>query len=260
MISLAAAGDLHFGRDSAGTVRPHLEGIAERADVLLLAGDLTKRGEPDEARVLTEELHGVDVPIVAVLGNHDHHSDRESDVAAILRDAGVTVLEGTSTVLDVRGERLGVVGAKGFGGGFAGTSATDFGEREMKAFVRTTREVAARIEAALRDLEADHRVVLLHYAPIKETLRGEPPEIHAFLGSYLLAEAVDRVGADLILHGHAHYGEERGVTPGGIRVRNVAQHVIRTAYNVYCLGEDESDAAAAPDGAAQRSVAEPASH
>jgi Icc-related predicted phosphoesterase len=239
MIGIAAAGDLHFGRDSAGTLRPHLEGIGERADVLLLAGDLTKRGEPEEARVLAREIEGVEVPVVAVLGNHDHHSDREADVAAILRGVGVTVLEGESAALDIGGERLGVVGAKGFGGGFAGACATDFGEREMKAFVRTTRDVAQRLEGGLRGLEADHRVVLLHYAPIKETLHGEPPEIYAFLGSYLLAESVDGVGADLVLHGHAHHGSEKGVTPGGIHVRNVAQQVIRTAYNVYCLGNGE---------------------
>ena len=239
MIGIAAAGDLHFGRDSAGTLRAHLEGIGEKADVLLLAGDLTKRGEPEEARVLAREIEGVEVPVVAVLGNHDHHSDRQADVAGILRDVGVTVLEGESAVLDVGGERLGVVGAKGFGGGFAGACATDFGEREMKAFVRTTRDVAQRLEDGLRRLEADHRVVLLHYAPIKETLHGEPPEIYAFLGSYLLAESVDRVGADLVLHGHAHHGSEKGVTPGGIHVRNVAQPVIRTAYNVYCLGDGD---------------------
>lgn len=239
MIGVAAAGDLHFGRDSAGTLRPQLDDIAEHADVLLLAGDLTKRGEPDEAMVLARELEGLDVPVVAVLGNHDHHSDAQDEVTSILRDSGVTVLEAESTVLQVDGERLGVVGAKGFGGGFAGANATDFGEREMKTFVRTTRDVAQRLEERLRALQADYRVVLLHYSPIKETLQGEPPEIYAFLGSYLLAESVDRVGADLILHGHAHHGTEKGVTPGGIHVRNVAQPVIRTAYNVYCLGEGE---------------------
>jgi Icc-related predicted phosphoesterase len=238
VISIAAAGDLHFGTDSVGTLRPHLADIADRADVLLLAGDLTRRGDPGEAAVLAEELTGIPVPVVSVLGNHDHHSDRQNEVAAELRRVGVTVLEGESTVIRVDGERLGVVGAKGFGGGFAGASATDFGEREMKEFVRTTKRIARALEDGLMGLDADFRVVLLHYAPIKETLIGEPPEIYAFLGSYLLAEAVDRAGADLILHGHAHAGTEKGVTPGGIHVRNVAQHVIRSAYGVYCLGQE----------------------
>ena len=239
MIRIAATGDLHFGPDSAGSFRPYLEEMGDRADVLLLAGDLTRRGDPEEAAVLAEELAAAPIPVVAVLGNHDYHSDEEMAVRKVLEDADVTVLEGESTVLDLDGSRLGIVGAKGFGGGFAGACATDFGEPEMKAFVRHTKDISAEIEGLLRELDTDVRVVLLHYAPIKETLYGEPPEIYAFLGSYLLAEAVDRAGADLILHGHAHRGAEKGVTPGGVHVRNVAQHVIRSAYNVYVLGNGD---------------------
>jgi Icc-related predicted phosphoesterase len=245
VIRVAATGDLHFGRDSAGSFRPHLEGLDRTADVLLLAGDLTKIGLPDEAEVLAEELAGAPVPVFAVLGNHDYHSERPEEVREILEEAGVTVLEGEGATVEVDGTRLGVAGVKGFGGGFAGKCATDFGEPEMKAFVRHTKDVSERLQDALTSLDAEHRVALMHYAPVKETLFGEPPEIYGFLGSYLLAEAVDAVGADLIVHGHAHRGVEKGMTPGGIHVRNVAQHVIRAAYAVYCFGD--GDGFAEPD-------------
>jgi Icc-related predicted phosphoesterase len=238
VIRVAAAGDLHFGLDSAGTFRPHMERLGEQADVLLLAGDLTKVGLPEEAAVLAGELRDAPVPVIAVLGNHDHHSDQSEVVTKLLEDNGVRVLEGEGTVLELEGGTLGIAGVKGFGGGFAGKCATDFGEPEMKSFVRHTKDVSTRLEEVLRTLETDHRVALMHYAPVKETLFGEPPEIYAFLGSYLLAEAVDRAGADLILHGHAHRGAEKGMTPGGVHVRNVAQHVIRSAYAVYCFGDD----------------------
>ena len=235
MIRVAATADVHFGRDSAGTLRPHLEDLAERADVLLLAGDLTTCGHPDEAGVLARELAGLPVPVVAVLGNHDHHAGRQDELRALLGEAGVTVLEGETTTLEVDGARLGVAGVKGFGGGFAGACAADFGEREMKAFVRHTKELSRRLEEALAGLDAEVRVALLHYSPIEATLRGERPELFPFLGSYLLAEAVDRAGADLVLHGHAHAGAPQGVTPGGVPVRNVAQPVIERAYLVFSL-------------------------
>jgi Icc-related predicted phosphoesterase len=240
VIRVAAAGDVHFGTDSAGTLRPHLEHLPDLADVLLLTGDLTRHGEPDEAAVLARELRGLSVPVVAVLGNHDYHGGKEGEVRSVLEEAGVRILECEGTVLSFDGERLGIAGTKGFGGGYVGANATDFGEPEMKAFVRLTKSLAARLEESLNALDADYRVALLHYAPIKETLVGEPPEIWAFLGSYLLGEAADHAGADLILHGHAHRGTEKGITPGGIDVRNVAQPVIQRAYRVYCFGSDRS--------------------
>jgi Icc-related predicted phosphoesterase len=156
----------------------------------------------------------------------------------ILTDAGVTVLEGTSTVLDLDGSTLGIAGTKGFGGGFAGATISEFGEPLVKDFARCAMAMAAQLEAALREIaDSDHRVALLHYSPIRETLRGEHPEIYPALGSYLFGEAVDRAGADLVLHGHAHLGTERGLTPGGIRVRNVAQPVIDHAYRLFDLTE-----------------------
>jgi Icc-related predicted phosphoesterase len=141
----------------------------------------------------------------------------------------------------VGGTRVGVAGIKGFGGGFAGACGSEFGEQEMKAFMVHTREAASALEGALTSLDADVRIALLHYAPIEATLQGERLEIYPFLGSYLLAEAVDRAGADLVVHGHAHNGSERGVTAGGVPVRNVAQPVLRRAYAVYCLNTDDSD-------------------
>jgi Icc-related predicted phosphoesterase len=238
VIRVAAVGDIHFGQDSAGTLRPHLADIADHADVYLLAGDLTRLGDPQEAAVLAEELRDVSVPIVAVLGNHDYHSDREKEVTDVLAEAGVCMLEGTSTVIDVAGVPVGIAGVKGFGSGFAGACGSDFGEPMMKAFVRHTQESADRLGQALEDLAragVEHRVALMHYAPTQGTLQGERLEIYPFLGSYLLGEAVDRVGADVAIHGHAHGGTEKGFTPGGIQVRNVAQPVINRAYNVYCL-------------------------
>ena len=243
-VRIAACGDVHFGLDSAGMLRPHLEHLPDRADVLLLAGDLTRHGDPAEAAVLAEELSGLSIPVVGVLGNHDYHCDREADLSRVLERAGVRMLEGDSTVVDVGGTRVGIAGTKGFGGGFAGACGSEFGEPEMKAYMAHTRSLAWRFERALTRLEADLKIALLHYSPVESTLVGERLEIYPFLGSYLLAEAVDRGGAALAVHGHAHRGTEHGVTPGGVPVRNVAQPVIRHAYHVYCFGADGTESAA----------------
>ena len=235
MIRIAAVGDVHYGVGSHDILGPSLQHLADHADIMLLAGDLTRCGGPEEVRVLADDLRGLPVPVVAVLGNHDYHADREDEITRILEGAGVTVLEGNTVALDIDGVRVGIAGTKGFGGGFRGAHATDFGEPEMKAFVGHTKLLSDRLERALSELDADLRIALLHYSPIEATLEGERLEIYPFLGSYLMAEAVDNVGADLILHGHAHNGSEKGRTPAGIPVRNVAQPVIRHAYNVYTL-------------------------
>lgn len=242
MIRVAAVGDIHFGPDAAGTLRPHLGNLDDRADMLLLAGDLTRVGTAEEARALADELADVTVPIVAVLGNHDYHCDQADKVTAILEDVGVRVLEGDSVVIPVDGTRVGIAGTKGFGGGFAGACGSEFGEPEMKAFMAHSRGLAERLEAALVALDTDVKVALLHYAPCSDTLSGERLEIFPFLGCYLLGEAVDRGGAALALHGHAHRGSERGLTAGGRHVRNVAQPVIGHAYRLYCLGDDGTGA------------------
>lgn len=235
MIRIAAVGDVHLGEDARGLLRPALENLPEHADVLLLAGDLTRHGTADEAHVVADEFRDLPVPVVAVLGNHDHHSDVPDDIAKILEDSGIRVLEGNAVTLELNGHRVGIAGVKGFGGGFAGKCASNFGEPEMKAFVEHTIERADRLRDALSSLDTDIRIALTHYSPIPETLRGEPPEIYPFLGCYQLGEAIDECGVDLALHGHAHFGCEQGVTPGGVRVRNVAQPVIRSAYACYGL-------------------------
>ena len=235
MIRVAATADVHFGTDSGSTLRPHLEHLCDRADVLLIAGDLTRCGAPEEGAVLADELRGLEIPVYAVLGNHDYEVEQPEAIVEQLTAAGVRMLENENAVLDVGDVRVGIAGVKGFGGGFAGACGSDFGEPEMKAFIRHTKQTAEVLEHALAQLDTDVRIALLHYSPVEETLRGERPEIYPFLGSYLLAEAIDRAGADLVVHGHAHNGAEKGLTPGGVPVRNVAQPVIRQAYAVYSI-------------------------
>ena len=242
MIRIAAVGDIHLGADSAGTYRPRLEHLADHADLLLLAGDLTRRGTEEEARTVAEELADLPVPAFAVLGNHDYESDCDQSIAKQLGAAGVQVLEGDSTTCQIGGCTVGVAGVKGFGGGFPGRCGSTFGEPEMKAFMRHSEETAGRLTRALEDISgADLKVALMHYAPVDSTLEGEHCEIYPFLGCYLLAEAVDTAGASLAVHGHAHGGSPRGNTPGGTPVRNVALPVIRRSYQVFCLDEQRLD-------------------
>ena len=236
MIRIAAVGDVHMSADARGSLHDAFATLPEHADVLLLAGDLTRTGTEDELQVLLDELDAVAVPQFAVFGNHDFESDRVDALVKLLEGNGVRVLEGDADVVRVDGETLGIAGTKGFGGGFAGACGSDFGEPEMKVFVRHTRDLSDALSRALDSLDTDVRVALTHFAPVKDTLGGERLEIYPFLGSYLLGEAIDRAGADLAVHGHAHNGVEKGVTPGGIPVRNVALPVLKTAYAVYCLG------------------------
>ncbi len=237
MIRVAGVGDVHYGKDSRGRLAPYLDGLDRVADVYLLAGDLTQVGSVEEGRALADDLRRVSVPVIAVFGNHDFHSGQESGIRASLEGVGVKVLEQSSSLLEVRGKSVGIVGLKGFGGGFWGACATDFGEAEMKSFVRTTKRQAEWLRERLRSLNADYKIVLMHYSPVSDTLAGEKKEIYPFLGSYLLAEAIDAGGADLVLHGHAHHGIEKGATPGGVPVRNVAMPVIRHPFNVYTLNK-----------------------
>ena len=230
-IRIAAVGDVHVGTSGTDLVELWAD-LDAHADLLLLAGDLTRCGTPEEAEVMASALAGVSVPVVAVLGNHDVHSGQAPAVARVLEGAGVSVLEGTACTLEVAGTRLGIAGVKGFGGGFPGSSCADFGEPEMKAFVQTARTSAAALGQALEGLEADVLVALMHYAPCRGTLVGEPEGIHAFLGCYQLGEAVDRAGADLAVHGHAHAGSRRGATEGGVPTFNVARPVLGAPYTV----------------------------
>lgn len=235
MIRIAAAGDVHFDRKSHNRLSQHFAGLEDKADVFLLAGDLTQTGHPEEMKVLAEDLKKCPIPVVAVLGNHDYHVDQVEVVTQILQEAGVTVLEGTSTILNIGGYSVGIAGAKGFGGGFVGACGSDFGEPEMKVFMRHSKNHARILENAIKEMDVDYKIALMHYSPTAQTLAGEKKEIYPFLGSYYLAEAVDYGKADICFHGHAHGGVERGETPGGCPVRNVAQPVIRHAFNIYNL-------------------------
>lgn len=233
MIRIAAVGDVHYDRHSRNRLRAGFETLAGRADLLLIAGDLTQHGTVEEAQALADDLQGLPLPIVSVLGNHDVNSGQSEQIERILRHRGVVVLEGKTAEFRIRDQTVGVMGIKGFGGGFAGACVTEFGEPEMKAFARHARVQAEILRQGLESLDTDYRIALLHYAPIEGTLLGEKREIYPFLGSYLLGEAIDAAMCDGAFHGHAHHGLERGATPGGVPVRNVAQMVIRHAYNIY---------------------------
>jgi Icc-related predicted phosphoesterase len=237
MIRIAAVGDLHFDRNSHNQLANHFSELSQKADVLLLAGDLTQSGQPEEMKILAEDLTKSPIPVVAVLGNHDYHSEQTESLTKILSEAGVTVLERSSTIMMIKGIKVGIAGAKGFGGGFVGACGSEFGEKEMKHFMQHSRLHAKELEVEIKRLEVDYKIVLLHYSPTDQTLIGERKEIYPFLGSYYLAEAVDYGKADIVFHGHAHAGTERGETPGGVPVRNVAQPVIRHAYHIYTLGK-----------------------
>ena len=235
MIRIAATGDIHYDKNSLNRLGQHLIGLDEKADLLLLAGDLTQTGHPEEMRTLAEDLKKCPIPIIAVLGNHDYHFNEVKLAINILSDSGVIILEGTSITIHVNQKKVCIAGLKGFGGGFVGACGSEFGEEEMKAFIRHSKKEARHLEKVIKELNTDYKVVLLHYSPIEGTLTGEKKEIYPFLGNYFLAEAVDYGKASICFHGHAHSGIERGETPGGIPVRNVAQPVIRHAFNIYTL-------------------------
>ena len=221
-VRVAAIGDLHFNPRSRGSLSELFDKVNREADVLALLGDLTTHGEPDQVEAFCDEIRAVDVPIVAVLGNHDYETDRSDEICAELAEAGVTVLDGTAVEI----EGIGFTGVKGFVGGFGRAALGPFGEPLIKEFVQHTVDEALKLERGLRELRTDHRIVLVHYSPIPETLRGEPEQIYTFLGSSRLLDPIETLGADVVLHGHAHHGTYRGETPSGIPVFNVAMHVL----------------------------------
>jgi Icc-related predicted phosphoesterase len=225
-VRVAAVGDLHCKRSSSGSFQALFSGIAESADVLALCGDLTDRGLADEARILANELQTVKIPKIAVLGNHDFESDAAGDVTEILGGAHVTVLDGTA--IEISG--IGFAGAKGFAGGFGDRALQAWGEGATKIFVREAVDETLKLESALARLRTPGRVVLLHYAPILDTVDGEPREIYAFLGSSRLEEPLNRYAASVVFHGHAHRGQPEGKTSGGVPVYNVALPLLQQLY------------------------------
>jgi Icc-related predicted phosphoesterase len=234
-LRLAAAGDIHCAEPLRDRIVRAFASLEGRADVVLLAGDLTTHGEPDQARVLADACRAVSLPMYAVLGNHDYHAGREDEVGAVLEAAGIGVLHRDAVVCEVGGVDLGIVGTKGFVGGFPGAEIPDFGESLLRSvYHETTLEVEA-LEAGLETIAGCHRrVVLLHYAPVAETLVGEPEPIWAFLGSSRLAAPIGAHRPDLVLHGHAHRGSFSG-SVGDVPVRNVAVHVTGEEFAFFDL-------------------------
>jgi Icc-related predicted phosphoesterase len=225
---LAAVADLHCRHEQRGRFRELIRAVNGEAEGLLLGGDLTDHGTIAEAETLADALALLRVPCAAVLGNHDYESGAVKDVIRILTEANVEVLDGDHAVFD---GRLGVAGVKGFGGGFEGGMLQAFGEPVIKAFVQEAVSEALKLEAALGQLDLPRKVVLMHYAPVRETTAGESVELSPFLGTTRLAAPIDAFGALAVFHGHAHHGVPEGKTPRGVPVYNVAAPVLKNAYD-----------------------------
>jgi Icc-related predicted phosphoesterase len=230
MIRIAAVADVHCHGQMHGQLADALKDVNERADVLVVAGDLTATGKLTEAEEFVKELHGISIPIVTVLGNHDYECDEQVAIRDLLEKQGIHVLDGTAVNLDTPSGKVGFAGTKGFAGGFGRYLLTAFGERVVKDFVLAGMVEVSKLERAMAMLDAPHRAVILHYSPIPDTLAGEPLQLHSVLGNSELAVPVDRLGADVVFHGHGHYGSRTGQTKTGIPVFNVAQSLVVSYY------------------------------
>jgi len=233
---IAATADLHFTPGRFGALHDQLNRVRDEADVLVVAGDLTNFGRPEEMEPLVNVLVRIRLPTIIVLGNHDYESGQEGELMRMLSEKGIKVLDGSAYERD----GVGFAGTKGFIGGFGRGVLTAFGEPEIKSFVRASIDETLKLERAMSQLRTRKRVVVLHYSPIRATVEGEALEIYPFLGTSRLAEVIDRQGADLVLHGHAHNGKCDGRTPAGIPVHNVAITLLQAqnpsaAYRVFEL-------------------------
>jgi Icc-related predicted phosphoesterase len=224
---IAAVADIHFSPQTYDRIREPMQRVRDEAELLVIAGDLTNFGKPDEMRSLLNALVRVRVPIVAVLGNHDYESGCEEELIKMMLNEGIKVLNGTSYERD----GVGFAGTKGFYGGFGRGALTAFGEREVKAFVQAGLEETLKLEKALSQLQAKKLVVVTHYSPVRDTVVGESEEIFPFLGSSRLAEVIDRFGAQVAIHGHSHHGAIEGKTTAGVPVYNCALHVLQEKRN-----------------------------
>jgi Icc-related predicted phosphoesterase len=238
-IRVAAAGDIHCDGKSRAELHEAFAGLEGNADLILLAGDLTTHGEPEQAAVLADACRDLAVPVVAVLGNHDHHAGRADDLTAVLTEAGIDVIDRGHAVHSIGGRQVGVAGAKGFVGGFHGLGLPDFGEPSLRAiYAETGAEADALARALAKIALCQFRIALLHYAPLSDTLRGEPTEIWTFLGSDRLAAPLLEHRPDLVLHGHAHGGAFEA-SLDGIPVHNVSVPVIGRDFWVFELASAE---------------------
>jgi Icc-related predicted phosphoesterase len=225
-VRVAAVGDLHCTKTSQGAFQPLFAAIRDTADLLLIAGDLTDYGLPEEAQILTRDLSAIRIPVVAVLGNHDRESGKEAEVRHVLTESGMTVLDGDAA--EVNG--VGVAGVTGFGGGFGKHALAPWGEPVIKQFVHAAVEEALKLEKALARLRTESLIALMHYSPVQRTVDGEPPEIYPFLGSSRLEEPIGRYPVTLVFHGHAHRGQLEGATSSGARVYNVSMPLLSRAF------------------------------
>jgi Icc-related predicted phosphoesterase len=234
-VRVAATGDIHCRAAKRDAVIAAFSGLDEVADVALIAGDLTSHGTLEEAEILCEAVAGTEVPVFAVLGNHDWHGGVAAEISERLRDAGIVPLEPEPVDLEINGHEVGIAGTKGFIGGFAPQHLPDFGEPSLRAlYAETTAEVQA-LDAGLREIATCAvRIVVLHYSPVEATLEGEPCEIFPFLGSDRLAAPILEHGPDLVVHGHAHDGAPDGVI-GKTPIHNVSQPVIGGDFRIFEL-------------------------
>ncbi|HEX2392754.1 MAG TPA: metallophosphoesterase [Solirubrobacterales bacterium] len=234
-VRIAAAGDIHCNEGNREAIAASFAALEGEVDLVLLAGDLTSHGTAEEAEVLRDAVAGLSAPVLVVLGNHDWHGGQAAEIAGCLRDGGVEVLERGAAVRTIGGVEVGVVGAKGFVGGFVPHHLPDFGEPSLRAIYAETEAEVFAVDAGLREVAAAPlRIVLLHYAPVEATLEGEPPEIFTFLGSDRLAAPILEHGPDLVLHGHAHAGSPEGRI-GEVPVYNVSQPVIGRDFRTFEL-------------------------
>jgi Icc-related predicted phosphoesterase len=234
-VRLAASGDLHIHETSEDLFKPAFKDLHNQADILALAGDLTASGQLKEVRTLLHELRSVKIPIVAVLGNHEFHNRKQDKIKKILLEEGIHVLDGGYVQFELNGLTIGFSGAKGFLAGFDKRAIPDFGEESLRLLVDELFHEMNKMRDGLKQLKTDIKVLLMHYSPTRDTLKGEHPEIYAFLGSHVLGLPADEFNADLILHGHCHYGVEKGFSEGGTPVRNVCVPVLKKPYTVYDL-------------------------
>ena len=221
-VRVAALADLHCTKTSQGAFQSLFARVSESADILVIAGDLTDYGLPDEAAVLARELTSLRIPAAAVLGNHDFESGKSGEVRQILTGAGLIVLDGDACEL----QGIGIAGVKGFGGGFGRHALGPWGETIIKQFVHEAVDEALKLEAAFARLRTSQLIALLHYSPIQQTVEGEPLEIYPFLGSSRLEEPIGRYPVSLVVHGHAHRGQLEGTTKNGVPVYNVSMPLL----------------------------------
>jgi uncharacterized protein len=235
MVKIAAAGDVHASEATRVHLRESFEAIEREVDVILLAGDLTAHGEPEHAEVLAAAARGSTVPILAVLGNHDFHAGHGDEVARVLREAGMRVLDRDAVIVELDGQATGIVGTKGFVGGFSGSQLPDFGEPLLRQVYAETSDEAEAIRRGLQEIaHCPIRIVLLHYSPTSDTLHGEPEGIWTYLGSDRLAAPIAEYRPDVVLHGHAHAGSFEGAI-GTVPVYNVAVPVTGRDFYVFDL-------------------------